>query len=1466
MDFSPDGRLLATTSAGSSAIKLWETATGRELRNLSSGWQTTATTSPLVAFSPDSRLLATTAVGNFIKIWDVTTGRQLQMFAGSQGSRLAGDIIFIQFSRDSRSLVAVNTSSSSLAVTAWDVGSGRETSSVDITSSRVSVFDQAERGIALTSDGTKLASVSSEGTRTLVTLFELATGQELHSFDLPKNQINGAAVSFTPEGRLLVSAVADKQLRLWQLWPTRTERQLGAATEGEALIHFSGDGRMLALVQGYSVKVWNTVKGQQLTSLNLPARGTPTPQFAPVVSFNVDGTSIATGGFGTPTVVWEINTGKQVLNIDGRTSKAYNVRFDEAGTRLFSGGVTSWDLRSGRAVRLVNGLSEKMSAVPTDDGRLVAAFQANSNVVTISDTDNGQQRQTLAPAADVGAVQRVSFSHHGDFLIATYSSGEERGRLSRSRTHSATSENHLKIWNVKTGRELNSIALNNPLADEELSADGRMLATLDSMGQVTLWDAGTGRSLRSLAIPSLESPTRFTSITFSPDGVTLATGGMGEVALWDTASARQVGTLKGQPKTVTQLAFGRDGRLLASGDEDNRISIWDMTNRRELRTLVGHTSTINSIDFSADSSLLASASNDGSTFLWEARTGERLLTLISLDDGGEWMTVTPQGLFDGTPLSWNQILWRYDHDTFNVAPIEWFFTEFYYPGLLADIFAGKRPHVGDDVSKKDRRQPVVKLSLAFEQPQPIGLRKVKIKIKVTDAPSENDNPSGCGARDLRLFRNGSLLKVWHGDVLKGQTTVTLEEDVQIVAGLNRLTAYAFNSDNVKSKDAQLPLTGAESLKRNGTTYIITIGVNEYANPQYNLKYAVADAQSFANELQTKLSHLSPSERVEIISLINQYATKANVMSALKRLVDSHDESTSIESSPAVNKLRRAEPEDTVIIYFAGHGTAQAQRFYLLPHDLGYTGERTALNERGLQTILSHSISDVELEQVLEGMKAGHLLLFIDACNSGQALEAEEKRRGPMNSKGLAQLAYEKGMYILTAAQSYQAALEVAQLGHGLLTYALIEEGLKTGSADSEPKDGVLTAREWLDFATERVPHLQEDTIKQRRGLGLESTFTEGEQDMGFARRGTLQRPRAFYRRELEANPLIIAGEKTNLQSRVYGTGEVSPKAPDTTNGFSRWIDLQTATLVARYRFIQNSAGVNVANQMQDQMQFKARFKFDRNGAYALNAGVFTGNSFINGFNDTGIGTGNAITNLYLKQLYLSAKPVHWLEVQVGGLYFNRGESTEITTYDNDGYLMGERLIIQRPRNLFFDEISVTSAFLGDFSTPNINKRWHRLNESNYYQLLLTKKMGERAAVSGDYTFDSGRDTLRQAVRVNTPEFKMIDFFRLEIYERLGKNPKGGLALYGEKSLIDSRFTVGGGYSQIDPDYGGLNGDRFNRGRRFFVNGSYKLRPEFTISTFYTRAFKNDFPVGNRTRFELIFSYNLLKTLQKTKLF
>jgi uncharacterized caspase-like protein len=748
----------------------------------------------------------------------------------------------------------------------------------------------------------------------------------------------------------------------------------------------------------------------------------------------------------------------------------------------------------------------------------------------------------------------------------------------------------IKLWDVKTGRELRSLTTTDVAMDVGFSADGRVIATIGSMGQISLWDVQSGSKLRDLASSPMSSITApvirpgqmptmpnmadisammsnvlgglsagtmgrtVTSLAFSNDGRILATGGfesktnidfaammsgamnprqkkgskppdpndllkdlkvetVGQLKLWDVTSGRELGAIKGHGRGVSNVVFSRDGKMIATGGTDNTIKIWDVATRSELRTLTGHTGSIESMDFAPDGRLLASASEDGSTFLWDTKTGEHLLTLISLDDGGEWMVVTPQGLFDGTPVSWNQILWRYNQETFNVAPIEWFFNEFYYPGLLADIFAGKRPRVAADVSKKDRRQPIVKLSLVGQAADStVATRTVKVKIDVSDAPADKNNPQGTGAQDVRLFRNGSLVKVWHGDVLKGQATASLEEEITVTAGPNRLVAYGFNRDNVKSKDAPLVFAGADTLKRKGTAYIIAVGVNEYANPQYNLKYAAADARSFGDEMRRRQTQIADFERVEVIQLLDQDATKANIVAAIKRLAGEPGP-PSLKAGP-LDGLKRAEPEDTVVIYFAGHGTAQAQRFYLIPHDLGYTGERTKLTEQGLKTMLEHSISDVELEAAVEGLDAGHLLLIIDACNSGQALEAEEKRRGPMNSKGLAQLAYEKGMYILTAAQSFQAALEAAQLGHGYLTYALVEEGLKTPVADTEPKDGVVIAREWLNFATERVPQMQEEKMTQGRGLGIEIAFTEGETR-------TIQRPRVFYRRELEANPLVI---------------------------------------------------------------------------------------------------------------------------------------------------------------------------------------------------------------------------------------------------------------------------------------------------------------------------------------------------------
>lgn len=1188
--FSPDGRLLATATFRSNTIKLWETATGRKLRDLSSSGQSAPGIAPFVTFSRDSRLIAAAGPDNTVKVWDVLTGRELHALAGPQGAITAAiGVYFIGFAANNQLVTISDTAR------VWDLNTGNELRTLQSEATPDATgFNGTDGGVAISPDGTQLA-LFSDDSEAHVKLIELASGRESRRVKLGNDRIESLQLAFTSDGRVLAAGVVDRRFKLWDL-ASKKEQELAPTAKDYSHVKFSRDGRLLALSENYNVRIWDvSTTIRELPALKAPTSGMSTYGDA-FVSFSEDGKRIATGGFDTETILWEVETGKQLATLSGRTNMAYNVAFNADGTQLYSGDRTRWDLRTGRGVRLAARSGDKgMYGVTSPDGRTIAMIRPSAGAVSLVEVPSGKQLHTLAPPANTGMVQRARYSADSAMLAVIYMPDYSQQQTATPTSH--TQNNQLKIWDVKTGRELRTLTTGDVPSDVDFSADGRVLATVGAMGQTTLWDVQSGSKLRDLTA----SPTAPTAnlgnlanikpgqmpnmadisammtnvfgtmssgtmgqkaLAFSVDGRTLATGGFeskanvdfaammsgamsgqrpkkgskqpdpadlmknfkvettGQVQLWDVASGREIANLKGHGRGVTKVAFSRDGKFLASGSSDNSIKIWDVENRRELRTLVGHTSSVESMDFTPDGRLLASASDDGSTFLWDAKSGEHLLTLISLDDGNEWMVVTPQGLFDGTPVSWNQILWRYNQETFNVAPIEWFFNEFYYPGLLADIFAGKRPKVALDVSKKDRRQPVVKLTLVGPTESTIASRTVKVKIDVADAPADKDNPKGTGAQDVRLFRNGSLVKVWHGDVLKGQAAVSLEHEITVTAGPNRLVAYGFNRDNVKSKDAPLVFAGADSLKRKGTAYIIAVGVNEYANSQYNLKYAVADARSFGDEMRRKQTQIGGFERVEVVELLDANATKENILSVIKRLAGEPGPPT-LKAGPA-DGLKRVEPEDTVIIYYAGHGTAQAQRFYLIPHDLGYTGDRTKLSEAGLNTILSHSISDVEIEKAVEGLDAGHLLLIIDACNSGQALEAEEKRRGPMNSKGLAQLAYEKGMYILTAAQSFQAALEAAQLGHGYLTYALVEEGLKTPVADAEPKDGVLIAREWLNFATERVPRMQEEKMVQGRGVGLQIAFTEGEIDIADPQKRSVQRPRVFYRRELEANPLVIA--------------------------------------------------------------------------------------------------------------------------------------------------------------------------------------------------------------------------------------------------------------------------------------------------------------------------------------------------------
>lgn len=327
-----------------------------------------------------------------------------------------------------------------------------------------------------------------------------------------------------------------------------------------------------------------------------------------------------------------------------------------------------------------------------------------------------------------------------------------------------------------------------------------------------------------------------------------------------------------------------------------------------------------------------------------------------------------------------------------------------------------------------------------------------------------------------------------------------------------------------------------------------------------------------------------------------------------------------------------------------------------------------------------------------------------------------------------------------------------------------------------------------------------------------------------------------------------------------GTPRADPQPSDKT--LKRWLDIDALSISTRYRFIDAKNGVTLNNAQQYQVVAKGRFKFDRDGKYSVYAGLFTGNAFSGGWNNTGLGTGDTQTNLYLKQLYFDAKPKKWLEFQVGGIAVNFGDSTEITTYDNDNYLTGGRVQFRRPKDLYFDEVSITFAHLGDLLRPSVFRRLKHIDDSNYHQFLVRKQVNKHVSFSADYTFESGRDFLHEAVKLKVPESHLFDTVLFESYQRVDRDRGIGFNLYGEKVFL-KKFTLGGGFARIERPL--LNSDRFPQGNRFYLLSTYKITPEFSLNTALIRGVSGmPTPLTHRTRLEIIFSYNILESLHRLK--
>lgn len=695
---------------------------------------------------------------------------------------------------------------------------------------------------------------------------------------------------------------------------------------------------------------------------------------------------------------------------------------------------TAWD------VRWMGGTGLNFTEMEATDDTLF--LSAGSNFVLSYDLSSGQPGHSYQtgyfPSMDVGRSALFAGGNDGVLHAFDTKSGEEiwEKQLTRSGAHFGRGikvvaqspdgrelavsvldqRPSLHLLDARTGEVVRDIPVEKTVLSLTYSNDGRKLFISD-YDKVSLYDLGYRKLIHSWQKPNLRTEHFVTLLNHPTRDALLGVTDKGNLVEFDPGQldlAPVVRPILGVDSANSARAAGAN--LLIAG---NLGAYLVNTDGQVLKTY-GHHLTSTTDALALDNVVLTSGW-DSQVLVWDKTSTEKLATLLSLDHGENWLFISSDFHFDGTEEAQTLIEWRWNGELYELAR---FFERFYQPGLLArtlkqteEAAATPRPTLGD-------QPPVVKLA------KPKRLPDGRYEIAVE---AEGGLPEGA---DVRLYHNGHRVAGSPPYIIKP------------VPGENRLRASAYNSDQTVEGEPDRLIFEDQAERSEQTLHIFAAAINDYPN---RLDFAVPDAKSFVGAFEPGLY-----DKVNKVTLYDAAADKESIVKALAGI--------------------KCEPQDTLLVFLAGHGTIIDNKFHFIPHG----GDGQAASE---------ALSSVELGKLLAQLPATRQVLFLDTCHAGASAKdlAEllvEKEtpliasaQGSALIKDQKVLARQAGTFLVAGSTPNATAAEVPELGHGLFTYAVLN-GLQGELGKGEE----VTVNELLTYLGERVPELSLKFRGSREGI------------------------------------------------------------------------------------------------------------------------------------------------------------------------------------------------------------------------------------------------------------------------------------------------------------------------------------------------------------------------------------------------